>query len=406
MASRRYRRRYRFGRRRRRRLYRSKMFRRRRRYRRRGRRSVTRGSTVSFTTDYVVDQSSYIKPVQYSDTNAAGVSPDSYPAWSINVLPNKLALLPGPNYLYRPDAGTGSGSSAIAQTFATANWSNVLGSTTYLNSQFKHNPTYIPDAAMRSQQVDFPMYTNLRSFVNFYDMERLAAIYDRVRVNRITVTLTVPENTSTEKNHHLYIMYNYGRGFESATAHDLVHYVFNSTAQPSEWVDTNIRLPQCVGFNWLWKQEDVVNAGSLNGVRNAKSGWHIRELAYNKPVTLSWVPRHARIATARNATIDATGAASTNDLSSLPPHVINYEMNFSNSHRLSSASVECNARKLHEDNIWYTGPLVRLLDADKAPASAFTPDGSSLFDKYGIRAHLYCSFTFTHFNQVDPLVNN
>lgn len=403
MASRRYRRRYRIGRRRRRRLYRSKVFRRRRRYRRRGRRSISRGSTVSFTTDYVVDQCSYIAPTALSDTNAFGVSPDSYPAWSINILPNKLSILPGPNYLYRSDAGTGQ----VVQTFAADNWSNVLGSPTNLASVFTQNRNFIPQNAMRHQQVDYPMYTNLRSFITFFDMTRLADIYDRMRVNRITVTLTVPENTSETKNHHLYIMYNYGRGFEASTAHDLVHYCYSGTGQPAEWSTTDVRLPQMVGYNWLWKQEDLVNAGALNGVRNAKSGWHIRELAYNKPVTLSWVPRHSRINATRNATIDATDDATSTDLKSLPPHVINYEMNFSNSHRLSSASVETNARKLIEDNVWYTGPLVRLLDADKAPANGFTPASTkTLFSEYGIRAHLYCSFTFTHFNQVDPLVTN
>ena len=389
MVYRRSRRRYRFGRRHRRRLYRRKMLRRRRRYRRRGRKSASRGSTVSFTTDYPIRNCSYIPaatPDSQHDLNGVGNPASSYPAWSISILPEDLARLPGNSALY-----TSTADESLFSTIMAFKDKNLL------NSSF--NSWSAQYDGMRTLQVDYPNYTHIRCIEDYYDLDRLFAIYDRVRINRITVTLTVPERTEGGPNHHLYVMYNKGRGFEAADSLDTINYAvadFNNE-------DSDIALKgisNMFGMNWLWKQEDLINAGSRNGIRNAKSGWHIRELAYNKPVKISWVPRHARIDSSYTHFIDKV--ARDNDY--VEP---NRQMNYANSKRLVSSAVQTDSANTGLSNYaWFTGPLVRLLDADLAPASSYTPGGVDFFKTYGVRAHMYCSCTFTAFNQVDPLIEN
>lgn len=390
MVYRRSRRRYRFGRRHRRRLYRRKMFRRRRRYRRRGRKSISRGSTVSFTTDFPIQNCAYI-PVATDDDdeNSYGNPPEAYPAWSLSILPEAMAMLPGSTVLYKANATDADLDTLFQWNDAKALNSSLSRSTTFVNGYRKY-------------QCDYPNYLNTHVILDYFNLDRLFAIYDRVRINRVTVTLTVPERTEGGPNHHLYVMYNKGRGFEAANSNDTIFYTSPSWAlQTDENYVKGVQNEK--GLQWLWKQEDLINACSRNGIRNAKSGWHIRELAYNKPVKISWIPRHSRISDSYQHFIDRI-----DNTSGRIENLANDQANYSNSHRLVSSSVPTDTAKGDtSEYAWFTGPIVRLMDADLGPASAYTPSSSAtLFNTYGIRAHLYCSCTFTAFNQVDPLIAN
>lgn len=415
MARRRYRRSRRALRRYRRRSYggRRRLLRSRRRYRRR--RSGVSPARVGFTLQYPVIWGVYVgSNGALVGQNSIGLNLYSQPAWSLMlkhpVMVQNLSE-PGPYnsvtsdvewHLY-PDweqsPSTGNGC-AVNVTLP-----ELMG--------FPENNTYFTDSQSRAWLVgdagslrDWPNFISSQMILSVYDLSKFLDIYRYVRVNYMEVTLRVPEKPQGD-NKNLMIWWNNGRGFEANDFKSHWEYVTNGSTNNLDSVtyggETTLAFRDVIsnprGMQWLWRMKDVVNACSTQGFAMTKSGWHSATLSYDKPVKIRWIPRHAGIRERRNLNRDVTDVTFTGGLNYVQGEVLTSDPNYAESRVMNSRSVSTDI--FRKQAVWYTGPIVRLVDMSTDKNSG-SPGTDMFFDRFQISADFYCSLTFSGFQLLNP----
>ena len=410
----RYRRRLRRRRLRPRRLRRSRMLLRRRRYR--NRRNGVAPARVGFTLQYPVNWALYVgSNGALAGQNSVGLSNYSQPAWSLMLKhPTMIQNLtePGPYFSFNDDL----------EWHLYPDWEQApakdLGCPVNVTLQdLMGNPpddTYFIDSEGTSWKVgdalklrDWPNFISSQMIMSVYDLSKFLEIYRYVRVNYMEVTLRVPEKPQGE-NKNLIIWWNNGRGFEANDFKSHWEYVTDGATGDLDSVDSTgdakiafrsiISNPR--GMQWLWRMKDVVNACSTQGFAMAQSGWHSATLAYDKPVKIRWVPRHAGIRERRNLNRDVVDATFVDGSTVVQRQVLTADPNYADSRVMNSRSVSSDVFK--NQSVWYTGPIVRLVDLS-VDNNIGSPGTEMFFNRFQISADFYCSLTFSGFRLLNPL---
>ena len=416
----RYRRRLRRRRLRPRRLRRSRVLLRRRRYRRR--RNGVAPARVGFSLQYPVIWGLHVGANgALAGQNSIGLSQYSQPAWSLMLKHptmvqnlsepgpyNNIPVAPGdpekewhlyPDWEQSPSTGTGCAVNVTLQ--------DLMG--------FPSNNTYFDDSEGRPWQVgdvknlrDWPNFISSQMIMSVYDLSKFLEIYRYVRVNYMEVTLRVPEKPQGE-NKNLMIYWHNGRGFEANDFKSHWEYVTNGSTGNLDTVtysgDTTVGFRDIIsnprGMQWLWRMKDVVNACSTQGFAMVHSGWHSATLSYDKPVKIRWIPRHAGIRERRNLNRDVTDVKFDGTANRVLAQVLSSDPNYAESRVMNSRSLSCDIFK--NQAVWYTGPIVRLVDLSVDSNLNSSIGTEMFFDRFQISADFYCSLTFSGFQQLNPL---
>lgn len=410
----RYRRRPRRRRLRPRRLRRSRVLLRRRRYRRR--RNGVAPARVGFTLQYPVIWGLHVGANgALAGQNSTGLSSYAQPAWSLMlkhpIMVQKLTE-PGPRstllddtewYLYpdwvkSPSTTTGCAVNVTLQDLMGMPVNNV-----YFNNG---SADWTVGDALKLR--DWPNFISSSMIMSVYDLSKFLEIYRYVRVNYMEVTLRVPEKPQGD-NKNLMIWWNNGLGFQANDFKSHWEYVSNNSTNDLDSVvygdDTTVAFRDIIsnphGMQWLWRMKDVVNACSSQGFSMARSGWHSATLSYNKPVKIRWVPRHSGIRERRNLNRDVTDVQFVDETNVVRGQVLTSDPNYADSRVMNSRSVSTDIFK--NTTVWYTGPIVRLVDmsVDSNLNSSIGTD--MFFDRFQISADFYCSLTFSGFQLLNPL---
>ena len=412
----RYRRRLRRRRLRPRRLRRSRVLLRRRRYRRR--RNGVAPARVGFSLQYPVIWGLHVESNgALVGQNSTGLSLYSQPAWSLMLKhPTMVQNLtePGPRnslgsteekwHLY-PDweqsPSTGMGCAVNVSLV------DLMG--------FPSNLQYFGDSHGTPWRVgdaldlrDWPNFISSQMIMSVYDLSKFLQIYRYVRVNYMEVTLRVPEKPQGD-NKNLMIWWNNGRGFEANDFKSHWEYVTDGNTGDLDAVDfagaDGIAFRDMIsnphGMQWLWRMKDVVNACSTQGFAMAHNGWHSATLAYDKPVKIRWIPRHAGIRERRNLNRDVTDVKFVEGENTVTGSVLTSDPNYADSRVMNSRSVSSDIFK--NMTVWYTGPIVRLVDMSVDSNMNSSLGTEMFFDRFQISADFYCSLTFSGFQMLNPL---
>nr|QJI53722.1 MAG: capsid protein [Cressdnaviricota sp.] len=412
----RYRRRPRRRRLRPRRLRRSRVLLRRRRYRRR--RNGVAPARVGFSLQYPVIWGLHVESNgALAGQNSTGLSLYSQPAWSLMLKhPTMVQYItePGP----RNSLGTTDTQWHLYpdwQQSPSTNMGCAVDTTLIDLMGYPANYQYFGDSHGTPWRVgdalqlrDWPNFISSQMIMSVYDLSKFLQVYRYVRVNYMEVTLRVPEKPQGD-NKNLMIWWNNGRGFEANDFKSHWEYVTDRSTKDLDAVDFSgingnsfrdmISDPH--GMQWLWRMKDVVNACSSQGFAMARSGWHSATLAYDKPVKIRWIPRHAGIRERRNLNRDVTDVKFEDGENQVTGSVLSADPNYAESRVLNSRSISCDIFK--NTGVWYTGPIVRLVDmsVDSNLNSAIGTD--MFFDRFQISADFYCSLTFSGFQMLNPL---
>lgn len=411
----RYRRRLRRRRLRPRRLRRSRMLLRRRRYRRR--RNGVAPARVGFSLQYPVIWGLYVGANDDMDgQNSTGLNLYSQPAWSLmlkhptmvqnltepgpyNSLSDEVEWHLYPDWDQSPSSKTGCALNVTLQ--------DLMGMPP--NDRYFTAPNGrvwgIGDAKYLR---DWPNFISSQMIMSVYDLSRFLDIYRYVRVNYMEVTLRVPEKPQGD-NKNLMIWWHNGRGFEANDFKSHWEYV---TDAPTGDVDTATYAGNATigfrdiisnprGMQWLWRMKDVVNACSSQGFAMARSGWHSATLSYDKPVKIRWIPRHSGIRERRNLNRDVTDVSYNGQNNIVEGEVLTSDPNYADSRVMNSRSVSCEIFK--HQAVWYTGPIVRLVDLSVDSNWSSSSGTDMFFDRFQISADFYCSLTFSGFQLLNPL---
>ena len=411
----RYRRRPRRRRLRPRRLRRSRVLLRRRRYRRR--RSGVAPARVGFSLQYPVIWGLHVGANgALAGQNSTGLSMYSQPAWSLmlkhpamvqnNTEPGPYHFFDGkeawrlfPDWINPPSTGAGCPVNCTLQQLMAMPKNNQY----FGDSQ--HNPWRVGDALNLR---DWPNFISSSMIMSVYDLSKFLEIYRYVRVNYMEVTLRVPEKPQGD-NKNLMIWWNNGRGFEANDFRSHWDYVTDGNTGDLDLVDFSgvdgIAFRDIVsnprGMQWLWRMKDVVNACSSQGFAMARNGWHSAILSYNKPVKIRWVPRHAGIRERRNLNRDVTDVTFVEGENTVSGQVLTSDPNYATSRVMNSRSVSTDIFK--NQSVWYTGPIVRLVDMSVDSNLSSDIGTDMFFDRFQISADFYCSLTFSGFQLLNPL---
>ena len=413
----RYRRRLRRRRLRPRRLRRSRMLLRRRRYRRRNGVAPAR---VGFSLQYPVIWGLYVdNNGAAAGQNSTGLNLYSQPAWSLML--KHPAMIQ--NYSEPGPYNNVSGVEGSAEWHLYPRWrqspSTDMGCAVNVSLQdlmgMPKNNQYFKDATDTYWKVgdasrlrDWPNFISSQMILSVYDLSKFLDIYRYVRVNYMEVTLRVPEKPQGD-NKNLIIWWNNGRGFEANDFKSHWEYVTENSTNDLDAVDSagdaKISFRDMIsnprGMQWLWRMKDVVNACSTQGFAMSQSGWHSATLSYDKPVKIRWVPRHAGIRERRNLNRDVASATFQDGSNVVQRELLSSDPNYAESRVMNSRSISCNIFK--NTGVWYTGPIVRLVDLS-VDGNAENMIGTDMFfDRFQISADFYCSLTFSGFQLLNPL---
>ncbi|QIR82194.1 capsid protein [Chicken virus mg4_657] len=411
----RYRRRPRRRRLRPRRLRRSRVLLRRRRYRRR--RNGVAPARVGFSLQYPVIWGLYVGNNGALDgENSTGLSLYSQPAWSLmlkhptmvqnhtepgpyNLLSDQVEWHLYPDWEQKPSTEIGCAVNVTLQ--------ELMG--------MPPNDRYFTDPKGREWGIgdakklrDWPNFISSQMIMSVYDLSKFLEVYRYVRVNYMEVTLRVPEKPQGD-NKNLVIYWHNGRGFEANDFKSHWEYVSNAdtgdldnaTFQGNATIGFRDIISNPRGMQWLWRMKDVVNACSTQGFAMSRSGWHSATLSYDKPVKIRWVPRHAGIRERRNLNRDVTDVQFTGDTNAVQGQVLTSDPNYAESRVMNSRSVSSDI--FENQAVWYTGPIVRLVDMS-VDSNLNTALGTDMFfDRFQISADFYCSLTFSGFQLLNPL---
>lgn len=415
----RYRRRPRRRRLRPRRLRRTRMLLRRHRYRRRT--GVT-PARVGFSLQYPVIWGLHVGANgALAGENSTGLSQYSQPAWSLMLKHptmvqnltepgpyNNIPVAPGdpdkewhlyPDWEQSPSTGTGCAVNVTLQDLMSLPSNN-----TYFDDS-DGTPWKVGDALNLR---DWPNFISSSMIMSVYDLSKFLQIYRYVRVNYMEVTLRVPEKPQGD-NKNLMIWWNNGRGFEANDFKSHWEYVTDGSTGDLDMVsyaqESTVAFRDIVsnprGMQWLWRMKDVVNACSSQGFAMAHSGWHSATLSYDKPVKIRWIPRHSGIRERRNLNRDVTDVKFNGTENIVLAQVLTSDPNYAESRVMNSRSVSCDVFK--NQSVWYTGPIVRLVDLSVDSNVNGTIGTDMFFDRFQISADFYCSLTFSGFQLLNPL---
>lgn len=409
----RYRRRPRRRRLRPRRLRRSRVLLRRRRYRRR--RNGVAPARVGFTLQYPVIWGLYVgSNGALVGQNSLGLSLYSQPAWSL--------MLKHPSMVQNhPEPGPYSTLLDDTEWHLYPDWrqepSKQFGCAVNVTLQdlmgLPENDTFV----LGSKEITVGDAKNLRDWPNFissamimsvYDLSKFLEIYRYVRVNYMEVTLRVPEKPQGD-NKNLMIYWHNGRGFEANDFKSHYEYVSSDSSGDLDSItygdDTSVAFRNMIsdphGMQWLWRMKDVVNACSTQGFAMSHSGWHSATLSYDKPVKIRWIPRHSGIRERRNLNRDVTDVQFVEGENVVRGQVLSSDPNYAESRVMNSRSVSCEIFK--NQAVWYTGPIVRLVDLSVDTNLEANLGTDMFFDRFQISADFYCSLTFSGFQLLNPL---
>ena len=418
MARRRFRRSRRALRRYRRRSYggRRRLLRSRRGYRRR--RNGVSAARVGFTLQYPVIYGLYVTSNGVvNGNNSTGLSQYSQPAWSL--------MLKHPSMIqWYSEPGPYSAVNDTVDWRLYPDWQKAP-STAHgcpVNTTLKklltlpETENYFIDSANRYWGLgdiyylrDWPNFISSSMISSVYDLSKFLDIYRYVRVNYMEVTLRVPEKPQGD-NKNLVVWWNNGRGFEANDFRSHWEYVTSETTNHLDSVtyggDTTIAFRDIIsnprGMQWLWRMKDVVNACSTQGFAMSQSGWHSATLSYDKPVKIRWIPRHADIRERRILNRDVTDVQFKEGENVVTGEVLSASPNYAESRVMNSKSISTNI--FQSQSVWYTGPIVRLVDMSVDTNLASDIGTEMFFDRFQISADFYCSLTFSGFQLLNPLV--
>lgn len=349
---------------------RSRRFRR-RMLRRRGRRS--RGLTVSCRREYPLVYSSFIPDVFVLYGSEVGARQGEFYSWSVNILPNELVLVPGNTITVGkwaiPTVGAGGATGLLTRTLGgndTGNW-----------------------------WTDMPICVRSDTIFKALNAENLWKMHTEYRVRYISVTLTVPENTNGARNHHLYVEWSHLPHALAATFDS----VRGESVPPNPTASTSGRLLNfnAGGWNWLCRPKDVGEACSIDGHDNKRFGWKRAQLNYGRPVTIRWRPRHAKINFDHGNYVDYFGSAAAD-------HDIKLYDNYAVSRKLTRSYLptEIDVTDINQQH-WWLGPVVRILDADNARGVTTSSYEPTLYDNFGIRCTFSMSVKLRGLKANDPI---
>lgn len=390
---------------------------RRRRYRRR--RNGVAPARVGFTLQYPVIWGLHVESNgAIAGQNSTGLSTYNQPAWSL-MLKHPVMVLndtePGPRnsvgstddekwHLYPDWHQTPSTTMGCAVNVSLQDLMGMPANNQYFGDS--HGTSWKVGDAIKLR--DWPNFISSSMIMRVYDLSKFLQVYRYVRVNYMEVTLRVPEKPQGD-NKNLMIWWNNGRGFEANDFKSHWEYVTDGSTNNLDAVDfsgvNGIAFRDVVsnphGMQWLWRMKDVVNACSSQGFAMAHGGWHSATLSYNKPVKIRWVPRHAGIRERRNLNRDVTDVNFHEGENQVTGSVLTSDPNYATSRVMNSRSVSSDIFK--NTTVWYTGPIVRLVDmsVDSNLNSALGTD--MFFDRFQISADFYCSLTFSGFQMLNPL---
>lgn len=406
----RYRRRPRRRRLRPRRLRRSRVLLRRRRYRRR--RNGVAPARVGFSLQYPVIWGLHVGANgAATGQNSIGLNQYSQPAWSLMLKHPQMVqnnTEPGPYntllndtewYLYPDWEKSPSTSTGCAVNVTLQNLMGLPANGSYAD--------HWPVGDVKNLR-DWPNFISSSMIRSVYDLSKFLEIYRYVRVNYMEVTLRVPEKPQGD-NKNLMIWWHNGRGFEANDFKSHWEYVTSASTNDLDSLgygdDISVAFRDVIsnprGMQWLWRMKDVVNACSTQGFAMSHSGWHSATLSYNKPVKIRWIPRHSGIRERRNLNRDVTDVQFVEGENVVRGQVLSSDPNYATSRVMNSRSVSCDIFK--NSSVWYTGPIVRLVDmsVDSNLSSSIGTD--MFFDRFQISADFYCSLTFSGFQLLNPL---
>lgn len=412
----RYRRRLRRRRLRPRRLRRSRVLLRRRRYRRR--RNGVAPARVGFSLQYPVIWGLHVEANgALAGQNSTGLSMYSNPGWSLMLKhPNMVqnCTEPGPRntlnstevkwHLYPDWEKSPSTGMGCAVNVTLLDLMGMPANNQYFGDS--HGTAWRVGDALDLR--DWPNFISSSMIMSVYDLSKFLEIYRYVRVNYMEVTLRVPEKPQGD-NKNLVIYWNNGRGFEANDFKSHWEYVTDGNTGDLDAVDfagtSGIAFRDMIsnphGMQWLWRMKDVVNACSSQGFAMAKSGWHNATLSYDKPVKIRWVPRHAGIRERRNLNRDVTDVQFDAGENVVTGSVLTADPNYAESYVMNSRSVSSDMFK--NTSVWYTGPIVRLVDLSVDSNLNSSLGTEMFFDRFQISADFYCSLTFSGFKMLNPL---
>lgn len=349
----------------------------RRRLRRRGRRKIRRirrrfgrrrrrssGFTVGYHQDFELQHCSLVPQSTPVNGTNVGVATGTYATWSIPIVPPNLIASPSADII-----GT---------------WS----SNKPLTTRSIGNPTEnLPGLAMIT---DLPTCISSTAIFNHLNCKDLARLMTKYRITYCTATFTIPENTSGEKNHHLYLEWTHLPCATACKPDSLYGLLQNGNTGTAD---------DSLGWNWLCQPMDVAEACSIPGKASLKHKWNRAQLTATAPVTIAWRPRHTNIQFDRNYYSDESGNVTK----------IKHQDEYSSKSRLIRGYLPIqrvdNLSSIGDDHFWL-GPVVRLIDADIPLSDLGDIINTERLSKYHIRVSFTIKLKLKGMKASDQLFPN
>lgn len=330
--------------------------------------------TVRYNVDYPLQFASYV-PANLSDQfgTSIGNRDDSFETWCINPLPRGL---------YHNLAFTGG----FEDT-------GVLQKSRQLGGDNKGNTVNKYMAAI----TDVPVVTSNRLIYEQLNAKTMFDLNKEYRIAWMSVTFTIPENTSGAPNRHVFIEWTNLPHATPCRPSEAASWLLD---MPTTAIDTADSPPEDYGgWNWICNPIDIATACSQPGKISGKHGWQRAMLTAGSPVTITWRPRHANI---------KWDAQETLDLYSTTGGRISPVDKFGTKWSRGYLPTHDNGTKapLDETSHLWMGPIIRMVDADIPISSANKSSSSqgdlSLAEKYNVRCNLSMVVKFRRMQANDP----
>lgn len=319
--------------------------------------------TVSGTRESQLVDCSFIpaaKPVLGTDV---GTPQGGFYTWSINPLPVSVVNIPGdPKFI-------GAWSSEPK---------NILIRQIGMGANGTTETRMLTDMPVCISNV------SVKSIVRCETMWKLHKLY---RITFVSCTFTVPEFTEGKRNHNLYLEWTHLPRGRCSAYEDCNGMVVGSAASSMN----------TYGFNWIVNPPDIAEACCPDGRNNRLNGWHRRQLAYNRPVTISWRPRHTNLLEDHQNYLDSVGSSGQGSMRVLD--------HFGTKNKLIRGYLPTDVdQSIFDERQFWMGPCIRLVDADMPISDQGGGiNNKSLFDVYGVRVSTLVKVKFKDMNTTDPL---
>ena len=301
--------------------------------------------TVRASSDYILQYSSRVPVESKLLGGTVGVPPDGFATWSINPMPEDFVK-----------------SMILGDSRVVGWWSND-------GANIDKRLIGVGGDDQMKLLTDLPVILRSDKLADFFQCNKLWDLFRSYRLTYVNLTFTVPENVNTKPNHNLYIEWCDGRKWRPSSFEDCRGMVCSDAATYSSTNSWEVR-----GWNWLPNPPDVAESCCPLGRISPGQGWHRRQLAYNRPVTIRFRPRHCDLQASHVNFADATGSSTGYD------KVI---FNWSTSGHFVRSYLPTDIADTSFEHQYWFGPVVRLVDADDSAASTHT--AGNLFSLYGVR---------------------